>query len=452
MSVKKTKYDKYFHESKSFWEEAKLNEIKATFRLAEEYKKFLANAKVEREAVKEIEKYAKKHNIKYFKNNEKSIVLVKKGKEKLSKGIKIIGSHIDSPRIDLKPYPLIEEEELALLKTHYYGGIKKYHWVNHALALHGVVILKGGKKVEITIGEKEDEPIFTVADLLPHLADKKQGDRKLFKGIEGEEINILCGSMPVKEKEVKEKVKAFILEKLNKKYGIKESDFATAELQAVPAGKPRDLGFDASMIAGYGQDDKSCAFASLKAGIEAKNKKTILVVFYDKEEIGSTGVTGAQSRFVEYVIEKLIKESKENTSLLEVMNNSEAISADVTAGVNPTYKDVMDLHNATRIGKGIALEKTTGYGGKYDGSEAPAEYMRKIIDLLDKNKVKWQTGELGKVDEGGGGTIAKYLAHYGVKIIDAGLPVLSMHSPLEVTSKADLYSAYRACKVFLESN
>jgi len=445
------KYDKLSIKKKSFWEEQKSTEIKKAFKLAEEYKDFLSKAKVEREAVKEIEKYAKKHKLKYYKNNEKSIAVIKKGKQKLAKGIKIIGSHIDSPRLDLKPYPLYEDTNLALLKTHYYGGIKKYQWVNHLLSLHGIVILKGGKKIEVIIGEKENEPVFTVADLLPHLASKKQGERELFKGIEGEEMNILCGSIPINDKKVKEKIKIAVLEKLNKDYGLTETDFASAELQAVPAGKPRDLGFDKSMIAGYGQDDKACAFTSLKALIEAKNKQTIIAIFYDKEEIGSTGVTGAQSRFIAYVIEELIKESKEKTSLLEVMKNSEAISADVTAGVNPTYKDVMDLQNSVSIGYGIGLEKTTGYGGKYDGSEATAEYIRKLIDLFDKNKIKWQTGELGKVDEGGGGTIAKYLAHYGVNIIDAGAPVLSMHSPLEITSKADIYETYRAYKIFLEN-
>ncbi len=445
------KYEKLFLKKKSFWEEANAREVKKAFEFAEEYKEFLSKAKVEREAVKEIEKTAKKSKLKNYINNSKSIVIVKKGKEKLSKGIKIIASHIDSPRLDLKPHPLYEDNSLALLKTHYYGGIKKYQWVNHLLALHGVVILKGGKKVEIAIGEKENEPVFTVPDLLPHLADKKQGERKLLKGVTGEEMNILCGSIPVKEKKVKEKVKTAVLEKLNKEYGLTEIDFVSAELQAVPAGKPRDLGFDKSMIAGYGQDDKACAFASLKAIEKAKNKKTVIAVFYDKEEIGSTGITGAQSRFVEHVIEELIKETKEKTTVLEVMSNSEAISADVTAGVNPTYKDVMDSKNSVLIGYGIGLEKTTGYGGKYDGSEAPAEYMRRLIDLLDKNKIKWQTGELGKVDEGGGGTIAKYLAHYGVKVIDAGPPVLSMHSPLEITSKADLYETYKAYKTFLEN-
>ena len=455
MTEKKTKYEKLNEKlclkKKTFWETVTEKEKEQAFTLAEEYKKFLNNSNTEREVVIEIEKYAKKHKIKYFINKEKSIALVKIGKNSLSKGIKILGSHIDSPRLDLKINPLYEDTELALMKTHYYGGIKKYQWVNHPLALHGVIILKGGKKVDIIIGEKENEPIFTVPDLLPHLASKKQGKRKLFKGIEGEEMNILCGSIPVNDKKVAEKVKLAIMEKLNKDYGIVEQDFATAEIQVVPAHKAKDLGFDKSMVGGYGQDDRACAFPQLKATIDAKGNDTLISIFYDKEEIGSDGATGAQSRFLEYLIEQIIKEKKEKISVLEIMKNSKVISADVTAAVNPTYKDVMDLRNAARLGKGISLEKNTGSGGKYSASEATAEYMRWLIDLFDKNKVMWQTGGLGKVDEGGGGTIAKYVAKYGCDVIDAGVPLISMHSPLEITSKADIYSAYKAFKAFIKA-
>jgi aspartyl aminopeptidase len=428
------------------------------FNFAEDYKDFLFKAKTEREATAEIKKLAKKHGFEVFKHNSplvagkkyyfeeynKIIGLVVIGKEPLVKGANILVSHIDSPRLDLKQQPLYEDTELAFFKTHYYGGIKKWHWVNHPLALHGVISTKD-KDVEVNIGEKSSEPVFTVADILPHLG-KKQSKKQMSKGVAGEELNLLVGGLPINDKKIKEKVKLYLLNLLHKEYGITEEDFISAELCAVPVGKPRDIGFDQSLIGAYGHDDKSCAYAELKSIFSLrKPERTCIAFFMDKEEIGSTGPSGSRSLFFEHVVSQISVEPK------IVLRNSRCVSADVSAGVNPGFKDVHDLKNSHYINYGVAIDKYGGSGGKYITNDANAEFVGFIRKLLNKNKIPWQVGELGKIDEGGGGTIAMYIASYGCETIDAGVPLLSMHSPFEILSKVDLYALYQFYKVFLES-
>ncbi|MGB9636864.1 MAG: aminopeptidase, partial [Thermoplasmata archaeon] len=366
-------------------------------------------------------------------------------------------AHLDAPRLDLKQLPLYEdsETEIALFKTHYYGGIKKYQWVAFPLALHGVIITKDGKKVNITIGEKPGEPVFIIPDLLPHLAKNVQGERKLLDGIKGEELNIIVGSIPVKDEDVKSKVKVAVLEYLNKEYGIVEEDFVSAELEAVPAISPVDSGFDKSFVLAYGQDDRVCVYSALTALLSLdKPEKWCMAVFYDKEEIGSAGNTSATSYFLENFVGRLcalVSETHSGCDVKDVLERSKAISADVDAGVDPTYKEVHDINNAAKMGCGVALTKYTGVGGKYGANDAHAEYMGKIRQIFNDAGVAWQSAELGKVDEGGGGTVSKYLAIYNMDIVDCGPPVLSMHAPLEVVSKADLYHSHLAYQAFYKN-
>lgn len=439
------------------------------FDFAEAYKEFLNFSKTERLAVEKSQEIAKDagfQEIERFKrkdlscgislfatNREKNIILAKIGEKPLSSGIKIIVAHIDSPRIDLKLTPLYEEETLAFFKTQYYGGIKKYQWPTTPLALHGVIVTKDGKKIKVDIGEKDEEPIFIITDLLPHLA-KKQMEKKLEEAIEAEELNLLVGSLPlVEEKEAKEKVKLGILKILNEKYGIVEEDLVSAELEAVPAGAAQDLGWDKGLIAGYGHDDRSCSFSALKALLEVeKPEYTSLVFLVDKEETGSASNTGITSLFFYDFVSRLLQlEQKEKVfeqDLRKVLVNSQAISADVTAALDPTFKDVSDPKNAARLGYGIALERYTGAKGKYSTSEASAEYVAKIRQIFDKNKIVWQPATLGKVDIGGGGTVAMFLARFNLEIIDCGVPLLNMHAPFEIASKADLYSTFQAYLAF----
>ena len=387
----------------------------------------------------------------YALNRDKNLALAVLGKRPISEGVKIIISHVDSPRLDLKPHPLYEDENLAFFKTHYYGGIKKYQWVTIPLALHGVVILKNGKKIEVNIGEKKEEPVFTISDLLPHLA-ADQMKKTLEKGIEGEALNILVGGIPYKEKEVKERIKLTILEYLNEKYGITEEDLVSSEIAAVPAGEARDLGFDKSLVLAYGQDDKVCAYSSLKAICELQEPQiTSICLFVDKEEIGSEGTTSAQSTFFLSFLSKILRRSLPSageSQLREVLSSSQVISADVNAGIDPAYKDVNELRNSPRIGCGVVLTKFTGKGGKFNSSEASPEFVAYLRNLFARRKVIWQTGELGKIDKGGGGTVAKYVARYNCEVIDCGTPLLSMHAPLEIAHKADIYSTYQAYSAF----
>ncbi len=444
--------------TKNVWEKGD-EYTKKAFSLAEEYKKFMDKCKTEREAVewtkKEIEKigFLKEGNEKfYIVNREKCIAVVKLGK---GEGMKLIAAHIDSPRIDLKQKPLYEDKDtqLALLHTHYYGGIKKYQWMNIPLAIHGKIVKKSGEILNINIGEDDNDPLFVVPDLLPHLAKKEQYEKKMDEAFSAEKLNPLIGSMPdLSEKE--EKVKAHILHLLHEKYGISEEDFVSAELELVPAWKSRDAGIDKSFIAAYGQDDKICAFTAFKALMESDNKKTCMVLLIDKEEIGSDGATGMKSHFFLRPVIEILKRKEEKAdmdNIIQFLEKSECLSADVNGAVNPLYKDVHEMDNASYINKGIVLTKYTGHRGKYEASDASAEFLGKLRNIFSQNDVLWQIGELGKVDEGGGGTIAKYIAQWNVEVVDCGPAILSMHSPYEISSKGDLYETFKAYKAFFES-
>lgn len=437
-------------------------DIKAADEFCVGYKSFLDDAKTEREAVKEAVRLAKENGFlefdfskklkpgdKVYKvNRDKAVLLAVIGTDDISKGVRISAAHIDSPRIDLKQNPLYEDGELALFKTHYYGGIKKYQWTTVPLSLHGVVFLKTGEKINIVIGECKDDPVFCITDLLPHLA-QAQMKRTASEIVKGEELNILIGSRPFKDDKESEKVKLNIIKLLNEKYGIEEDDFISAELEAVPAYKARDIGFDRSMIGAYGQDDRVCAYTALKAILDIENpKRTAVTVLTDKEETGSDGNTGLNSAYLSYFISDLA----ENLGGVprHVISASECLSADVNAAVDPTFPDVTEIKNASKINYGVVVTKFTGSRGKAGTSDASAEYVFRVRELLDRNSVIWQTGELGKVDLGGGGTVAQYIANLNIDVIDVGVPILSMHAPFEIASKVDTYMAYKSFKVFFE--
>jgi aspartyl aminopeptidase len=444
------KKSKYAYKKKAAWEILTKDQIKKAFDFSEEYKKFLNSAKTEREAIQEIKKIAKKHKKKIILNRESEAAIVLLGKKPISEGVRIVISHVDSPRLDLKQVPLFEDSEsnLALFETHYYGGIKKFQWVTIPLALHGVVVKKDGTKQTFTLGEDEKDPIFSVPDILPHLSHEVQDTKKMDDAIKGESLDIVVGSRPVKG-DIKEKIKTAILDKLHEDYGMIEEDFISAELEAVPAFKARDMGFDKSLIGAYGQDDRSCAFTSLKAIIDLNQPEhTAISLFVDKEEIGSEGNASAQ---VITFLRSIIKELDPNVDIDGVMLKSKVISADVNAAVTPNYTEVFELKNASSLGNGIVMSKYTGHGGKYSANDASAEYVAEIRTMLNKAKIPWQTGELGKVGKGGGGTVAKYFSRLGMEVIDLGPAVLSMHAPYEVTSKADIYSSYLAYSSFLKS-
>lgn len=457
------------HKWRNVWEELNNEELEKVFQVSEEYKSFLDIGKTERESAQEVIRLAKENgyisleearekNTKlspgtkvYANNKDKSVALFVLGKDNLEKGMHIVGSHLDAPRIDLKQFPLYEDSDLALMKTHYYGGIKKYQWVTLPLALHGVLIKESGEKVNIVIGEDENDPVFFITDLLPHLA-KDQMAKKMGEGITGEGLNLLVGSIPYNDSEVSNKVKLNILKVLNEKYGIKEEDFTTAELEIVPAGKSRDVGFDKSMVGGYGQDDRVCAFTSLKAILDVNNpNKTAVALFVDKEEIGSVGNTSMESKFFENTVAELIDLTEDNYSeliLKRALANSCVLSADTLAGFDPNYPEVLDKMNSPFIGKGITIVKYTGVRGKGGSNDANSEYLGKIRKIFNDNNIIWQMGELGKVDQGGGGTIAYILANYGMEVVDCGVPLLSVHAPYEIASKADVYMAYRGYNAF----
>lgn len=455
--------EKLFNKKVNGWFKISEELKKEIFEYNERYMEFLNNSKTEREIVKSAVEMAKANGFKdinevenlnvgdkvYYINKEKSMYLAIIGKEKLEEGLNIIGSHADSPRLDLKPNPLYEDQELAYFKTHYYGGIKKYQWTTIPLSIHGVIIKQNGEKIEVRIGEDDKEPIFTITDLLPHLA-KEQENAKLREAIKGEDLNLLIGSMPFEE-EISESVKLNILNLLNKKYGIVEDDLSSSELELVPAYKARTQGFDESMVAGYGQDDKVCVYTSLTAMMELNDiTKTAVCIIADKEEIGSVGNTGMESHAFDTFITYLLNKTGENRpNLLEkVFINSKMLSADVDACLDPIYANVSDRFNAAYMGYGVGLNKYTGSGGKYEASDANAEYLAEIKRLFNENNIKYQITELGKVDVGGGGTIAYILANKGIDVIDCGIPILCMHSPYEISSKYDVYSAYKAYKAF----
>lgn len=460
--------EKLIHSRKNVWELINEEQKENVFKFNEDYKKFLNNSKTERKTVEEIVRRAKekgfisidkvikekielKPGLKIYKvNKSKGVVLLVLGEEDLTKGLNIIGSHVDSPRLDLKQNPLYEDSDIAFFKTHYYGGIKKYQWVSLPLELHGVVVKENGEKINVSIGDEADEPLFLISDLLIHLA-KDQMDKKLSEGIEGEGLNIIVGNMPYNDDEISEKVKLNILYILNKKYGITEEDFITAEIQAVPAGAPRDLGIDKSMILGYGHDDRVCVYTSLKAILEVENpRKTAVALFVDKEEIGNVGNTGMESNFFENFINNLISINSDSsfTKVRETFSNSMALSADVAAGYDPNYPEVLDKRNSAFLSHGITIVKYTGSRGKGGCNDANPEFLAYIRKLFNEKNIIWQTGELGKVDQGGGGTIAYILANYGIEVVDCGVPVLGMHSPYEVVSKADVYMTYSGYKAF----
>jgi len=461
-------FDELSYKPKLAWDSISDEQRDLVFKISDEYKSFLDNAKTEREAVLYFLEKAKekgfvnilnkselKPNDKVFAiNHNKNIILAVIGKKPIKEGINLIGAHIDSPRLALKPKPLYEAQNLAYLKTHYYGGSKKYHWVNVPLAIHGVVVKTDGQVIRIFIGENEDDPVLYITDLLIHLSSE-QLQKKASEFIPAENLNVLIGSIPYPDKEAKERVKLNILKLLFDRYGIKEEDLISADLEVVPAGKARDVGLDKGLIGGYGQDDRICSFIAAKAlfDLEEIPEKTSVVYLVDKEEIGSVGITSADANFLDNTISRIIKlcgEWEDGFSLNIVYENSSALSADVAGALDPNYESAFDKLNAFFVGHGVAFEKYTGVRGKYSGSEANAEYVAKIRKLLNENDICWQTGLLGKVDQGGGGTIALFIARKMINVIDTGVPVLSMHSTFEITSKVDLFMTYRFYKKFFE--
>lgn len=456
--------NKLFNKKKSGWLEIENEEGSKIFSFCEGYMDYLNKAKTEREFIAEAKKKAEENGFKdlntiqnlqsgdkvYFINRNKSMYLAVIGKQPIENGLHIVGAHVDSPRLDLKPNPLYEDGELAYFNTHYYGGIKKYQWTAIPLSIHGVIVKTNGEKITVNIGEDEKDPIFTITDLLPHLA-KEQVSKKLAEAIEGENLDLLVGSIPYKDTESKEKVKLNILNLLNQKYGITEADLQSSELELVPCFKARSLGFDMGLVAAYGQDDKVCSYTALTALMEVNEPpKTAVCILSDKEEIGSMGNTGMESHVFDYFISELLNKRGENrVNLLDkVFCYSKMLSSDVDAAFDPLYSNVSDKNNSGYLSKGLTLNKYTGSRGKSGASDANAEYVAWIRDLFEKNKIKYQMSELGKVDVGGGGTIAYILANKGVDVIDCGVGVLSMHAPYEVTSKYDIYTAYRAYKAF----
>ncbi len=449
MVEKRTSKSKAKQEKMSGWEKLK-GKYKEIDAYCKEYMKFISGVKTEREAVDYVKKVVDTlEGIVYLENRGKAIALWKEGKITPMDGIRIVVAHIDSPRLDLKVNPLYEDTEIAMLKTHYYGGIKKYQWLARPLAMHGRIAKEDGSVVDLVIGERDKDVCFTIEDLLPHLA-QKQYNKKVSDAFEGERLNLIVGSRPdtgAKE----DKVKKAILDLLKRKYNMVEEDFVSADLEIVPAGPAREVGLDSSMIGAYGHDDRSCAWAALKALIEAKDLPyTTVVLLVDKEEIGSEGNTGAKSRFLEEVVWDIGERLGSNIVPSRVLFKSLAISADVNGALDPDYPEVHEKTNAAKLGYGVCVTKFTGSRGKSGSSEARAEYMAWIRSILNRRSIPWQTGELGKVDEGGGGTVAKYLAEYGMEIVDMGPALLSMHAPFEVASKVDLYSTYLAYRAFME--
>ena len=383
----------------------------------------------------------------YFNNRSRSLIAAVIGTQPLEEGVNICAAHIDSPRLDLKQNPIYEDTELAFLKTHYYGGIKKYQWVTIPLSIHGVIVKKDGQAIDIVIGEDEDDPVFCVNDLLPHLSRKTQNKRLAPEVIKGEELNVLIGSVPVDDKKVKEKVKLNVLKLLYEKYGVVESDFLSADLEIVPAFRARYVGFDRSMIGAYGQDDRVCAYTILRALLDVdKPVRTAVCVLADKEETGSAGNTGLASDMLRHFLSLLCRAHNALPEL--ALMNSRALSADVNAALDPTFPDVMEKRNASYLSYGPVVTKFTGSGGKSNTSEAPAEFMAQVRRMLDDAGIPWQIGELGKVDEGGGGTVAQFLANLGIETVDVGVALLSMHSPFEIASAPDIMAAYMGFRTF----
>ena len=435
-------------------------QVEKARKFCEGYKKFLDEGKTERECVRYAVKLLEKNGYRpfeagasyqagdkvYYVNRGKSLIATTFGRLPLEEGLRINGAHIDSPRLDLKPNPMYEKDEMAFFKTHYYGGIRKYQWGTIPLAMHGVVMKKNGEKVEICIGEKEGDPVFCITDLLPHLAGK-QNERPLREGLKGEELNIVIGSLPYQDDQVKEPVKLLALELLNQQYGITEADFYRAEIEMVPAQKACDVGLDRSLIGAYGQDDRVCAYTALMAEMDTDMPEhTTVTILTDKEEIGSEGNTGLASSYVLHYIQDLA--DLEGIPVRRILKNSMCLSSDVNAAYDPTFSDVYESRNSSYINKGCVLTKYTGARGKSSSNDAGAELMGKVIGIMEEAGVYWQAGELGKVDEGGGGTIAKFVAAMDVDTVDLGVPILSMHAPFELASKLDVWNTYKAFRAF----
>ena len=459
------------HEFKNAWDVIRENNsMENVMDYSKGYMNFLNKGKTERTSAREIIRMAKEKgyisieeaiingSIKpgdkiYASNKDKGVALFSIGKNDIEKGMKIVGGHIDAPRLDLKQNPLYQEANLGLFKTHYYGGIKKYQWTSLPLAIHGTVILHNGEKIDICVGEDPSDPVFCITDLLPHLASD-QMQKKLADGVTGEGLNLLVGHMPLEDAD-KEEVEANILKILNQRYSMVEEDFLSAEIEVVPAGQARDLGFDKAMILSYGHDDRVCSYGAVKAVLETDNPEYCAVALcVDKEEVGSIGNTGMQSKFFENAVAELIALQGNycELKLKRAMANSKVLSADVAAGYDPNYPDVYDKRNSAYMGRGIVLCKYTGSRGKGGCNDANAEFVAEIRRIFNKENVVWQTAELGKVDQGGGGTIAYILANYGAEVIDCGVGVLNMHGPHEIVSKADIYEMYRGYKAFFNIN
>ncbi len=460
-SLGEQKLEELFYKKKNYFEEADEETVKKMYDYAEGYKAYLDAGKTERESVKYAICLAKEHGFseyklgdrvvagdkKYFVNREKSLVVFKVGTDDVEKeGIRLLASHIDAPRIDLKQVPMYEDSNMCFMKTHYYGGIKKYQWTAIPLALHGTVVLKNGEKVDITIGESPFDPVFVINDLLPHLdrANKNAG------AIEAEQLNVLVGGFPFKDEKVKHKVKLNILNILNEKYGLCEEDFISSELCVIPAFPARDVGLDKSLIGAYGHDDRVCAYPALTAILDSKSEHTVMALLVDKEEIGSEGTTGMKCKIYYDLMEEICESLGAN--FRKVRNQSRCLSADVTAGFDPTFPNVYEKMNSAIMSCGTCMNKFTGAGGKSSSSDASAEFVGEIRKAFAEDGVFWQMAELGKVDIGGGGTVAKYIANLNIDTVDIGVPVLSMHAPYEVISKADLYSNYQAFLTFLKYN
>jgi len=459
-------------EKKIAWNKYDEKAKKEVFSFNEDYKEFLSTCKTERECADYIIEKAEKAGFKdinsmksykagdkvYAINQSRLLILFKIGKEDIAEGINIIGAHMDAPRLDLKQNPLYEDDasKTVLLKTHYYGGIKKYQWVTMPMAIHGIVCKKNGEDVKVSIGEKDDDPVFGISDLLIHLS-KDQMQKTLAEGITGEGLNVFIGSIPKEDESDKEKTSAkqTVLDLLKEKYDIEEEDFVSAELQIVPAGKARDYGIDRSFVAGYAHDDRVCSYTMFRALMDMETpEKTCAAIFADKEEVGSMGATGMRSKFFENVCAKIQKglnnEVYDSIALRDALQNSAMLSADVNAGYDPNFPEVTEKYNTAYLGKGAAFAKYTGSRGKGGSSDADPKFIAKLRKMLDDADISYQTAELGKVDQGGGGTIAYILAEYGMDVIDCGVAVHSMHSPLELVSKADVYETYRCYKEFYE--
>lgn len=458
--------EKLFKNKKTGWEKLSDEELKNIFQFADEYMYYLNSSKTEKAIIKNSKDIlmkngfvdiSEKEELKpgdkiFYVNRGRNLFIAVIGEKNLEEGMRIVASHSDSPRIDLKQNPVYEDTDLAMLKTHYYGGIKKYQWVNIPLSMQGIVVKPNGEKIEINIGEKDEDPIFTISDLLPHLAGE-QMKKNASEVVEGEQLNVLMGSIPYKDDEVPERVKLNVMKLLYDRYGITECDFASSEIEMVPAYKARSTGLDYSMIAGYGQDDKVCCYTGLRAILDIENPKhTAVCILTDREEVGFDGISGMQSQiFDTFVLEMLEKTGNvKPSSLNKTYSNTKALSADVDAAYNPNFAYAFEKNNTGYFGKGISLVKYTGARGKSGASEAPAEFVAEIRKIFDDENIKYQACELGRVDKGGGGTIALTLANRGMEVLDAGVPVMGMHSPYEITSKVDVYNAYKGYRAFFK--